>query len=98
MRQPLGGVAAISAGAHVRVAASADGAGAAQAALKHVGGGTMIETEVGDDGTAYEVDIRRVDGSQVEVELNHNLDVIATEPDDAGHSDVDDVDDIADDD
>jgi hypothetical protein len=51
----------------------------------------VIETEVGDDGAAYEVDVRLADGSQVEVELNHNLDVIATEPDDISHTDVNHV-------
>ena len=55
---------------------------ASQAALDHVGGGTVIETEVGDDGAAYGVEIRRDDGGVVEVNLDANFDVIATEADD----------------
>jgi len=55
---------------------------ATAAALEHAGGGTVVETEVGDDGAAYGVEIRRADGSQVEVELDENFDVIGQEADD----------------
>jgi hypothetical protein len=65
---------------------------ATSAALDHVGGGTVTktetgdageaETEPGDDGEAYEVDIRRDDGSQVEAELDSNFNVTGTEADD----------------
>jgi uncharacterized membrane protein YkoI len=55
---------------------------ATSAALDHVGGGTVTKTETGDDGEAYEVDIRRDDGSQVEAELDSNFNVTGTEADD----------------
>jgi len=42
---------------------------ATAAALAHVGAGAVTETATGDDGAAYEVEVRRGDGSQVEVRL-----------------------------
>lgn len=62
---------------------------ATQAALQHVGEGTVTETEVGDDGAAYGVEIRLDDGSQVEVELDRSFDVIGSAPDDDGSNDDD---------
>lgn len=55
---------------------------ATAAALAHIGGGTVIETEVGDDGAAYGVEIRRDDGSVVEVALDANFHVIREASDD----------------
>lgn len=55
---------------------------ATQAALEHVGEGTVIETEMGDDGAAYGVEIRLDDGSVIEVELDENFNVSGTEKDD----------------
>ncbi|MDQ3691123.1 MAG: hypothetical protein M3406_14030 [Chloroflexota bacterium] len=52
------------------------------AALEFVGGGTVIETEIGDDGATYGVEIRRDDGSEVEVNLDESFTVIGTEADD----------------
>ena len=43
---------------------------ATAAALEFTGGGTVVETEVGDDGAAYGVEIRLDDGSVVEVGLD----------------------------
>jgi hypothetical protein len=60
---------------------------ATQAALAHTGGGTVIETEAGDDGAAYSVEVRLADGSQVEVNLDENFKVIGDEQDDDGHGD-----------
>ena len=57
---------------------------ATAAALAHTGGGTVIETEVGDDGAAYGVEIRRDDGSVVEVSLDGGFRVIGEESDDDG--------------
>ncbi len=57
---------------------------ATAAALEHTGGGTVTETEIGDDGAAYGVEIRLPDGSQVEVNLDENFEVIGDEPDDDG--------------
>jgi hypothetical protein len=55
---------------------------AGQTALAHTGGGTVIETEVGDDGAAYGVEVRLPDGSVVEVALDREFRVIGTEADD----------------
>ena len=57
---------------------------ATAAALKHTGGGTVIETEVGDGGAAYGVEIRLDDGSVVEVGLDANFNVTGQEADDDG--------------
>ncbi|MGI9540193.1 MAG: PepSY domain-containing protein [Miltoncostaeaceae bacterium] len=63
---------------------------AVEAALASVGGqGTVTETEVGDDGAAYGVEIRLPDGSQVEVNLNEQFEVTGTENDDDGPGDQD---------
>jgi uncharacterized membrane protein YkoI len=55
---------------------------AVQAALDAVGGGTVTEVEEGDDGAAYTVEIRKADGSQVEVQLDAAFTVSGTESDD----------------
>jgi hypothetical protein len=62
---------------------------ATAAALQHVGGGNVVETEVGDDGSAYEVEVRLGDGSQVAVELDESFRVIGSDPDDDGPNDGD---------
>lgn len=64
---------------------------AVAAALEHTGGGTVTETEVGDGGAAYSVEVRLPDGSQVEVQLDANFDVIGSEADDDGAGDVEEV-------
>jgi|SRR5918994_2472519 uncharacterized membrane protein YkoI len=60
---------------------------ATAAALEHVGEGSVTETEAGDGGAAYEVEIRRPDGSQVEVQLDANFEVMGAEADDDGPND-----------
>jgi len=62
---------------------------AVAAALAETGGGTVTETEVGDGGAAYGVEIRLEDGSQVEVSLDENFQVIGQEGDDDGANDAD---------
>ena len=57
---------------------------ASQAALEHTGGGTVVETEVGDDGAAYGVEVRLDDGRVVEVNLDENFKVTGQENDDDG--------------
>ena len=66
---------------------------ATKAALEHTGGGTVTETEVGDDGAAYGVEVRLDDGRQVEVNLDENFNVIGQEADDDGANDQDGADD-----
>jgi hypothetical protein len=60
---------------------------ATSAALAHTGGGTVVESESGDDGAAYSVEVRLGDGSQVEVNLDENFKVIGDEADDDGPGD-----------
>jgi uncharacterized membrane protein YkoI len=55
---------------------------AVAAALAATGGGKVLETEAGDDGAAYGVEVRRGDGRQVEVSLDNTFKVITQEPDD----------------
>jgi uncharacterized membrane protein YkoI len=62
---------------------------ATDAALAHTGGGTVIETEAGDDGAVYGVEVRLDDGRVVEVELDESFEVIGQETDDDGASDRD---------
>lgn len=57
---------------------------AVAAALKVTGGGTVTETEFGDDGAVYGIEIRLADGRQVEVNLDKNFKVIGQEADDDG--------------
>jgi hypothetical protein len=57
---------------------------ATAAALEHVGEGTVIEAEPGDGDAAYEVGVRLDDGSEVEVHLDSDFDVIDSARDDDG--------------
>jgi uncharacterized membrane protein YkoI len=52
------------------------------AALDHTGGGTVTETEAGDEEGAYEVEVTRADGSQVDVHLDKGFNVIGQAGDD----------------
>jgi uncharacterized membrane protein YkoI len=54
---------------------------AVRAALAHTDGGQVTETEVGDDGAAYGVEIRKADGTHVEVELDAGFAVVDEELD-----------------
>ena len=62
---------------------------AKSAAIAAVGGGTVTEVER-DDGNAtgvYEVEVKRDDGSQVEVHLDRDLNVVGQEADEDGPND-----------
>ena len=62
---------------------------AVAAAKAHVGEGEVTDTEVGDDGAAYGVEILKADGAQVEVNLDRDFKVIGTEADDDSGPDDD---------
>ena len=62
---------------------------ATRAALEHTGGGVVTETELGDDGAAYSVEVRLDDGSQVEVNLDDSFNVTGEASDDDGAGDED---------
>lgn len=49
---------------------------AAQAALTATGGGTVLVVESDDDGAGYEVEIRKKDGTDAEVELDKGFNVV----------------------
>jgi uncharacterized membrane protein YkoI len=54
---------------------------AERAALAETGGGSVTETEVGDEESMYEVEVTLDDGSQVDVQLDANLEVVGSETD-----------------
>ncbi|HET9965670.1 MAG TPA: PepSY domain-containing protein [Rubrobacter sp.] len=66
---------------------------AKSAAIAAVGGGTLTEVERddGDDGYGtsgvYEVEVKREDGTQVEVHLDGDYDVVGQQADDDGPND-----------
>jgi hypothetical protein len=64
---------------------------AKSAAIAAVGGGTVTEVERddGDGSGAYEVEVKREDGSQVEVHLDGDLKVVGQEADEDGPNDQD---------
>jgi len=55
---------------------------AADAALAHTKGGTVLEAEQGDGGSAYEVEVRLANGSTVEVNLDGQFRVVGSGADD----------------
>ena len=63
---------------------------AKSAALAAVGGGSVTEVERDDGGNgAFEVEVARKDGSQVEVHLDSKYNVVGQEADDDGTNDED---------
>jgi hypothetical protein len=60
---------------------------ASAAALDHTGGGRVTETETGDEESYYEVEVTRDDGSQVDVQLDRDFQVVGSEGDDDGSED-----------
>lgn len=61
---------------------------ATRAALEHTGGGTVTETEFGDEESLYEVEVTLSDGSQVDVQLDADFRVVdITEDDDSAEDD-----------
>jgi hypothetical protein len=54
---------------------------ASAAALEHTGGGEVTETEVGDEESYYEVEVTLDDGSQVDVQLDRDFNVVGGEAD-----------------
>jgi len=50
-------------------------------ALQHTGGGRVTATEAGDEEGAYEVEVTRADGSQVDVHLDRSFHPLDTKPD-----------------
>lgn len=66
---------------------------ASAAALDHTGGGEVTETEAGDEEGAYEIEVRREDGSSVDVHLNKDFELLSQVNDDDKGDKKDDADD-----
>ena len=47
----------------------------------HTGGGEVTDTEVGDEDSLYEVEVRLPDGRSVDVQLDENFTVVDEMPD-----------------
>ena len=87
-------VVVVAAGTGIAVAAGGDDDGtevpitgsalerASAAALEETGGGRVTATEAGDEEGAYEVEVTRAEGGQVDVHLDRDFNVIGTEGDD----------------
>ena len=56
------------------------------AALEHTGEGAVTETETGDEESYYEVEVTLDDGSQVDVQLDRDFNVVGDESDAAGEN------------
>ncbi len=54
---------------------------ASAAALAETGEGSVTETEVGDEESYYEVEVTRDDGSQVDVQLDRQFNVVGQRAD-----------------
>ena len=59
------------------------------AALEHTGGAASPSTEVGDEESYYEVEVTLDDGSQVDVQLDEQFNVVGDEADDDGSGEDD---------
>lgn len=82
---------AVATGSDDRPLEGADLDRATAAALAHTGEGEVVDSEVGDGGADYEVEVRLDDGSVVEVQLDRRFEVTDSEADyDASEEPVDD--------
>jgi uncharacterized membrane protein YkoI len=54
---------------------------ASAAALQYTGGGTVTDSEVGDEEGYYEIEVTMADGSQIDVHLDENFNVIGSQAD-----------------
>ncbi len=94
----LGGVVGVGAAASTSIGADDDSPlsgdtltralDAATAAVE----GRVVDTEMGDDGAAYGVEVQRPDGSVVEVQIDASFNVIGTEADEDESDGPDDAD------
>lgn len=85
----VGGVAAAT-GDDDPTLAGADRDRAAQVAVEQAGGGTVTDAERDDDG-GYDVEVRREDGTEVDIDLAEDFSVVGVDRDDPDGRDDDDV-------
>jgi hypothetical protein len=57
---------------------------ASRIAIDHVGGGTVTATELQDEEGYYEIEVKREDGSQVDVHLDSHFNVLDSSGDRGG--------------
>ena len=60
---------------------------ASGAALEATGGGTVTETEIGDEESYYEVEVTGADGSQTDVQLDRDFEVVGQSADEESPDD-----------
>jgi uncharacterized membrane protein YkoI len=60
---------------------------ASAAALEATGGGTVSDTEVGDEESYYEVEVTQADGSQADVQLDRDFNVVGQSADEESPDD-----------
>ena len=60
---------------------------AEEAALSETGGGTVTETEIGDEESYYEVEVTLDNGDQVDVQLDQDFKVVGSESDSESETD-----------
>ena len=63
---------------------------ASRIAINHVGGGTVTATEFQDEEGYYEIEVKRDDGSQVDVHLDSHFNVLDSSGDGGGDGDGED--------
>ena len=88
------GAAAVALGTGIAAAQPDDGEGtpitgdalaqASQAALAFTGGGTVTQTEVGDEESYYQVEVTLADGRQTDVNLDERFQVVGSKTEPAG--------------
>jgi Peptidase propeptide and YPEB domain len=86
------GVAYANGGDFEEQVSGPDAQKAKSAAIEAVGGGTVseVERDDGDDGYGgYEVEVKRDDGSQLEVHLDGDYNVVGQQADEDGSNDED---------
>jgi hypothetical protein len=79
----LGTAAAVAAGGDTDqpIQNKSDRQRAEEAAVRYVGEGRATETEEGDEESYYEVEVRRDDGSQIDVQLDRRFNVVGSSED-----------------
>ncbi len=61
---------------------------ASAAALAHTGEGRVSDTEAGDEESLYEVEVTLDDGSEVDVQLDANFNVVGSEAEDPNENEA----------
>ena len=85
-----GGIAYANGGAFGEQQATGPGIEKAKSvALDHTNGGRVTGTEVGDEEGYYEVEVTRDDGSQLDVHLDRDFDVLSAPADHESSNDQD---------